>query len=601
MTQTPAQLATRKVAELQEIASSLGIESGKLRKGELVDAIVTAQGGTSALPTADSVQTESAPADAVQGASAPSDAQPSASNAPSETQDAGVTPGRRSRRATSASARSHVNEGEAGIELIPADVVRPAESADSSGSDASAEPTQGDAVQTEDAAPRESRSRNRRNRNRNARADAAETSDDKTEAKPDSTVAANDGKADETGNGTDGESNRNRNTRNRNRNRRSEDFETEILDDDVLIPIAGILDVLDNYAFVRTTGYLPGPSDVYVSLGQVKKYNLRKGDAVAGSVKQPREGEGNGRQKYNALVTVDSINGQSVDEAAKRPEFSSFTPVYPAERLRLETERAVIDTRIVDVVAPLGKGQRAVIIGEPRTGKTHLLREIANAVAVNTPDTHLMVVLVDERPEDVTHAQRTIKGEVVASTFDRPAEDHITVAELSVERAKRLVELGHDVVLLIDSLTALSRAYRANNVGGRTFGGDPNALFAVKKLFGAARKIEHGGSLTIIGTANDALRPADAMLVDELRGAATSVLHLSAELASAGVFPAIDVRDSGTVGAESFLSNDEATILGRLRRQLGAESHAAALQSIQSRLVETATNVEYLLGLQRSN
>ncbi|MDO9589739.1 MAG: transcription termination factor Rho, partial [Microcella sp.] len=247
--------------------------------------------------------------------------------------------------------------------------------------------------------------------------------------------------------------NRNRGRgRDRKRGPGGEEIEPEISDDDVLIPVAGILDVLDNYAFVRTTGYLPGPSDVYVSLGQVKKYALRKGDAVVGAIRQPREGENQGRQKYNALVRVDSINGQTLEEAGARVEFSALTPLYPTERLRLETVPGTLSTRIIDLAAPIGKGQRGLIVSPPKAGKTLVLQAIADAIAKNNPEVHLMVVLVDERPEEVTDMQRSVKGEVIASTFDRPAEDHTTVAELAIERAKRLVELGHDVVVLLDSI-----------------------------------------------------------------------------------------------------------------------------------------------------
>ncbi len=239
------------------------------------------------------------------------------------------------------------------------------------------------------------------------------------------------------------------------------------------MPVAGILDVLDNYAFVRTTGYLPGPSDVYVPLGLVKKHGLRKGDAVTGAVKALREGEqpqsaGTGRQKFNALVRLDSINGQDLDEARTRSDFARLTPLYPQERLRLETEAGAWTTRVVDLVAPVGKGSRMLVVAPPTTGRSSLLQTLATAVTTNNPECHVMVVLVDERPEEVTEMQRSVKGEVIASTFDRTAEDHTTIAELAVERAKRLVELGHDVVLLLDSLTALARAY---NVAGATTGG----------------------------------------------------------------------------------------------------------------------------------
>ncbi|MCX6477868.1 MAG: transcription termination factor Rho, partial [Micrococcales bacterium] len=301
-----------------------------------------------------------------------------------------------------------------------------------------------------------------------------------------------------------GRNSRNRNRyRDRDRDRRRggsgndrEEAEPEISPDDVLISVAGILDVLENYAFVRTSGYLPGPNDVYVSLGQVKKYGLRKGDAVVGAIRQPREGEGQGRQKFNALVRVDSVNGLDQDASTERVEFGKLTPLYPQTRLRLETEANKLSTRIIDLVAPIGKGQRGLIVSPPKAGKTLVLQAIANAIATNNPEVHLMVVLVDERPEEVTDMQRTVKGEVIASTFDRPAEDHTTVAELAIERAKRLVELGHDVVVLLDSITRLGRAYNLSApASGRILSGgvDSSALYPPKRFFGAARNIEDGG------------------------------------------------------------------------------------------------------------
>lgn len=233
--------------------------------------------------------------------------------------------------------------------------------------------------------------------------------------------------------------------------------EPQVSDDDVLIPVAGILDILDNYAFIRTSGYLPGPNDVYVSLAQVRKNGLRKGDHVTGAVRQPKDGER--REKFNALVRLDSANGMAADSGRGRPEFNKLTPLYPQDRLRLETDPGVLTTRIIDLVSPIGKGQRGLIVAPPKTGKTMIMQAIANAITHNNPECHLMVVLVDERPEEVTDMQRSVKGEVISSTFDRPAEDHTTVAELAIERAKRLVELGHDVVVLLDSITRLGRAY----------------------------------------------------------------------------------------------------------------------------------------------
>ncbi len=399
------------------------------------------------------------------------------------------------------------------------------------------------------------------------------------------------------------------NARNRQRNKRrggepTDEFDTEIGEDDVLIPIAGILDVLDNYAFVRTTGYLAGPSDVYVSLGQVKKYNLRKGDAVVGSIKQPREGEQQGRQKYNALVKVDSINGLSVDDAATRVEFGKLTPLYPQERLRLETAPEKLTQRIIDLVAPIGKGQRGLIVAPPKAGKTIVLQQIANAIAQNNPEVHLMVVLVDERPEEVTDMERTVKGEVIASTFDRPAEDHTTVAELAIERAKRLVELGRDVVVLLDSITRLGRAYNlAAPASGRvlTGGVDASALYPPKRFFGAARNIENGGSLTILATALvETGSKMDEVIFEEFKGTGNSELRLSRALADKRIFPAVDVNASSTRREEMLLSADEVKITWKLRRALAGLDQQQALEVVLGKLKETNSNVEFLVQMQKS-
>ncbi|WP_067198622.1 transcription termination factor Rho [Microbacterium sp. XT11] len=399
------------------------------------------------------------------------------------------------------------------------------------------------------------------------------------------------------------------NGRNRQRNKRRgggtvDEFETEIGEDDVLIPIAGILDVLDNYAFVRTTGYLAGPSDVYVSLGQVKKYNLRKGDAIVGAIKQPREGEQQGRQKYNALVKVDSINGLSVDDAANRVEFGKLTPLYPQERLRLETAPEKLTQRIIDLVAPIGKGQRGLIVAPPKAGKTIVLQQIANAIAQNNPEVHLMVVLVDERPEEVTDMQRSVKGEVIASTFDRPAEDHTTVAELAIERAKRLVELGRDVVVLLDSITRLGRAYNLSApASGRvlTGGVDASALYPPKRFFGAARNIENGGSLTILATALvETGSKMDEVIFEEFKGTGNSELRLSRALADKRIFPAVDVNASSTRREEMLLSPDEVKITWKLRRALAGLDTQQALEVVLGKLKETHSNVEFLVQMQKS-
>jgi len=384
-----------------------------------------------------------------------------------------------------------------------------------------------------------------------------------------------------------------------------DDFEPEITEDDVLIPVAGILDVLDNYAFVRTSGYLPGNNDVYVSLGQVKKYNLRKGDAVVGSIRQPREGDqGQGRQKYNAIVKIDSINGLSIEEAANRVEFGKLTPLYPQERLRLETESAKLSTRIIDLVAPIGKGQRGLIVSPPKAGKTLVLQAIANAIAKNNPEVHLMVVLVDERPEEVTDMQRTVKGEVIASTFDRPAEDHTTVAELAIERAKRLVELGHDVVVLLDSITRLGRAYNLTApASGRILSGgvDSAALYPPKRFFGAARNIEDGGSLTIIATALvETGSKMDEVIFEEFKGTGNMELRLSRQLADKRIFPAVDINASGTRREEMLLGADEVKVTWKLRRALAGLDQQQALEIVLGKLRETQSNVEFLMQIQKS-
>ncbi|MFM9878053.1 MAG: transcription termination factor Rho [Rhodoglobus sp.] len=407
----------------------------------------------------------------------------------------------------------------------------------------------------------------------------------------------------------DGDSERGGRNRYRDRKRGrgpvGDDFEPEISDDDVLIPVAGILDVLDNYAFVRTSGYLPGNNDVYVSLGQVKKYNLRKGDAVVGAIRQPREGDNSqGRQKYNAIVRIDSINGLPVEEAANRVEFGKLTPLYPQERLRLETDSAKLSTRIIDLVSPIGKGQRGLIVSPPKAGKTLVLQAIANAIAKNNPEVHLMVVLVDERPEEVTDMQRTVKGEVIASTFDRPAEDHTTVAELAIERAKRLVELGHDVVVLLDSITRLGRAYNlAAPASGRILSGgvDSSALYPPKRFFGAARNIEEGGSLTIIATALvETGSKMDEVIFEEFKGTGNMELRLSRQLADKRIFPAVDVNASGTRREEMLMGADEVKVTWKLRRALAGLDQQQALEIVLGKLKETQSNVEFLMQIQKS-
>ncbi len=393
--------------------------------------------------------------------------------------------------------------------------------------------------------------------------------------------------------------------RNRNRRRdRQADPEPVISEDDVLIPIAGILDVLDSqgYAFVRTTGYLPGPNDVYVSLSQVRKHGLRKGDVIEGAVRQPREGER--REKFNALVRLDKVNGLDPEKSAGRPDFSKLVPLYPQDRLRLETDPGNMTTRIIDLICPIGKGQRGLIVSPPKAGKTMILQSIANAITKNNPECHLMVVLVDERPEEVTDMQRTVKGEVIHSTFDHPADDHTTVAELAIERAKRLVEMGHDVVILLDNITRLGRAYNNSApASGRILSGgvDSTALYPPKRFFGAARNIEHGGSLTILAAALiETGSRMDEVIFEEFKGTGNMELRLRRELAEKRLFPAVDVDASSTRKEEILLSPDELKIIWQLRRVLHALEPQQALELLMEQLRKTKSNAEFLLQVQKT-
>nr|WP_309232897.1 transcription termination factor Rho [Blastococcus sp. TML/C7B] len=378
--------------------------------------------------------------------------------------------------------------------------------------------------------------------------------------------------------------------------------EPTISEDDVLLPVAGILDVLDNYAFVRTSGYLTGPNDVYVSLSQVRRYGLRRGDAITGAVRQPREGER--KDKYNALVRLDTVNGLDPEQAKNRPEFTKLTPLYPQERLRLETEPHLLTTRVIDLVMPIGKGQRALIVSPPKAGKTMVLQSLANAITTNNPECHLMVVLVDERPEEVTDMQRSVKGEVIASTFDRPPSDHTTVAELSIERAKRLVEMGHDVVVLLDSITRLGRAYNlAAPASGRILSGgvDSTALYPPKRFLGAARNIENGGSLTIIASALvETGSTMDTVIFEEFKGTGNAEIKLDRRLADKRVFPAVDVNASGTRKEEILMSPDELAIVIKLRRVLAALEPQQALELLLDKLKKTRNNVEFLMQIQKT-
>ncbi len=467
-----------------------------------------------------------------------------------------------------------------------------------------------DAAKNEREARRMERQNNRNNRNNNA--DSAEDNAGVDTAPNNSS----DNSASGYSNSDRGDNNRrfgnrdnNRRDRGRDRNRdrnrdrgHREEREVVIGPDDVLLPVGGLLDILDSFAFIRTGGYLPTPNDVYVSLQQVRKYSLRKGDVITGSVREPREGEQ--RAKFNALVRVETINGTEPENTKERVEFSKLVPLYPQERLRLETEPNVLTTRIIDLISPIGKGQRGLIVSPPKAGKTMVLQAIANAITTNNPECHLMVVLVDERPEEVTDMQRSVKGEVIASTFDRPADDHTTVAELAIERAKRLVELGHDVVVLLDSITRLGRAYNiAAPASGRILSGgvDSAALYPPKKFFGAARNIENGGSLTILATALiDTGSKMDEVIFEEFKGTGNMELILNRKFADKRIFPAVDVVASGTRKEEILMGTEELGIVWRLRRVLHALEPQQALELLLEKMKGTKSNVEFLLQIQKT-
>ncbi len=406
-----------------------------------------------------------------------------------------------------------------------------------------------------------------------------------------------------------------RNRRNR-RDRKGRDNQgggDGVREGDVLQPVAGIVDVMDNNsAFVRTSGYLPGANDVHVSQQLVRKYGLRKGDAITGQVRMPREGgggqvthgSGRNKRKYNPLVQVDTVNGQTPDEAKNRPEFGKLTPLYPNQRLRLETEQKILTTRVIDLIMPIGKGQRALIVSPPKAGKTTILQNIANAIATNNPECYMMVVLVDERPEEVTDMQRSVRGEVIASTFDRPPSDHTTVAELAIERAKRLVEQGQDVVVLLDSITRLGRAYNNSSpASGRILSGgvDSNALYPPKRFLGAARNIEGGGSLTIIATAMVETGSAgDTVIFEEFKGTGNAELKLDRKISERRVFPAVDVNPSGTRKDDLLLAPEEARIMHKLRRILSALDPQAAIDLLIKQLKKTKNNREFLMQVATS-
>jgi len=370
------------------------------------------------------------------------------------------------------------------------------------------------------------------------------------------------------------------------------------------IPVSGVVDMADGHAFVRTSGYRRGPADVYVSAGQIRQYGLRPGDKVEGAARPGAQANGTGRGKFDPLVRVDTVNGVPPELALARPHFDDLTPLYPDQRLRLEDGDTSATARIIDLVAPIGKGQRGLIVAPPKAGKTMVLQAIATAIANSHPEVHLMVVLVGERPEEVTDLRRSVRGEVIFSTFDQAPEDHVRVAELAIERAKRLVELGADVVVLLDSITRLGRAYNlAAPAGSRTLAGGvaASALQPPRQFLGAARNVEDGGSLTIVSTALvDNGSRLDDVLFEEFKGTGNMELRLRRELAEKRIFPAIDVMPSGTRRDELLMSPGEYQAVGTLRRALGALDSQQALELLLDKTRDTASNQEFLGQIQRS-
>ncbi|MEU2294965.1 transcription termination factor Rho [Streptomyces bacillaris] len=622
------------LAELQQVASGLGIRgTARMRKSQLIEVIKEAQaGGGAAAPKASSKAAEAPAAEPEskpkrRATSKARTGDEAAAEKPAAQQQIDIPgqpasddqpTGERRRRRATAQAGSPDTKTEAKIEAK-------AEAQTELKTEERAEP-KGDAKAEAATDTAEGRRGDRQGRERGERGDREgrrERQRDRRGKGDDQGQQGGGGQRQQRqGQGGQGQQNRDngpqddfddeaggrRGRRGRYRDRRGrrgrDDFagDVQVADDDVLIPVAGILDILDNYAFIRTSGYLPGPNDVYVSLAQVRKNGLRKGDHVTGAVRQPKDGER--REKFNALVRLDSVNGMAPESGRGRPEFQKLTPLYPQDRLRLETDSNVLTTRIIDLVAPIGKGQRGLIVAPPKTGKTMILQAIANAITVNSPECHLMVVLVDERPEEVTDMQRSVKGEVISSTFDRPAEDHTTVAELAIERAKRLVELGHDVVVLLDSITRLGRAYNlAAPASGRILSGgvDSTALYPPKRFFGAARNIEDGGSLTILATALvETGSRMDEVIFEEFKGTGNMELKLDRKLSDKRIFPAVDVDASSTRKEEILLGTDELAVVWKLRRVLHALDQQQAIELLLDRMKKTQSNAEFLLQIQKT-
>lgn len=620
------------LAELQQLASSLGIKgTARMRKSQLIEVIKEKQAGSGGAKSTETAPAAEAPAKpkrrttsrARTGESADKQAEGAAEQAPAQQQidipgqpvsDEAPPVERRRRRATAQAGSPEAGEQPAEPQPEARSEAK-AEARNEAKSEATAaaadgqdgKPAKAERAERGQKGERRERGNQRDRGDRGDRESRRGKNDDGGQGGRQQRAGRGQEQQRSDEDGEDFEGGR-RGRRGRYRDRRGrrgrDDFgnEPQVADDDVLIPVAGILDILDNYAFIRTSGYLPGPNDVYVSLAQVRKNGLRKGDHVTGAVRQPREGER--REKFNALVRLDSVNGMAPETGRGRPEFGKLTPLYPQDRLRLENESGALTTRIIDLVTPIGKGQRGLIVAPPKTGKTMIMQAIANAITHNSPECHLMVVLVDERPEEVTDMQRSVKGEVISSTFDRPAEDHTTVAELAIERAKRLVELGHDVVVLLDSITRLGRAYNlAAPASGRILSGgvDSTALYPPKKFFGAARNIEDGGSLTILATALvDTGSRMDEVIFEEFKGTGNMELKLDRKLSDKRIFPAVDVDASSTRKEEILLGSEELAIVWKLRRVLHALDSQQAIELLLDKMKQTKSNAEFLMQIAKT-
>ena len=606
------------LAELKQLASSLGIKgTGAMRKSQLIDAIQSAQRGPGAEAPSDQVRQDGHRSvqdgrDNQDVASALDDLQRAPREASDEREEAHMleNPVQPELVPATQPTNSTPDQRHEPVETVDDGQVRKESGAPQNGSDSqqasdradAQEAAEGRAEEGERAdGARESRQNDRQNRRGRDQAQGRENQQRDNQGRD------NQGRDwDEEGGGRRSRRRRSRDRQNRRSRGGSGNLERYdepvISDDDVLVPARGILDVLDNYAFVRTNGYLPGSDDAYVSLSMVKKLGLRKGDLVTGVIRTPREGER--KEKFNPMVRIDTVNGGDLDGIRQRPDFAKLTPLYPQERLKLETTPNQMAGRIIDLVAPIGKGQRALLVSPSKAGKTLIMQAIANSVAINNPEVKLMVVLVDERPEEVTDFERSAKGEVISSTFDRPAEDHTAVAELAIERAKRLVELGHDVVILLDGITRLSRAYNlAAPASGRILSGgvDSAALYPPKKFLGAARNIEGGGSLTIIATALvETGSKMDEVIFEEFKGTGNSEIRLRREFAEKRIFPAIDVDASSTRREELLMSREELAIVWKLRRVLSGLESLQGLEMLLDRLRKTQSNAEFLMAITKT-